>query len=82
MDHLIQLFYVKELSNCNLAIWWHNTDDQSNTQRINWENFSFLKGEFEIKDEWNNQLIGTASKNFEVNIGSLDALLLKLTPIK
>lgn len=50
------------------------------TQRIDWRHFGFLKGEYEIKDIWKNRLIGTTSKNLEVNIDSHDILFYKLTP--
>jgi alpha-galactosidase len=82
MEHLSKLIYVKELSEGNWAICWHNTGDQSFTQRINWKHFSFLKGEYDIKDIWKNQIIGTTSKNLDVNIDSHDILLFKLTPKK
>jgi alpha-galactosidase len=82
MDHLSKLIYVKELSDGNWAICWHNTGDQSYTQRINWEHFTFLKGEFEIKDIWKNRVIGTTSKNLVVNIDTHDVLFFKLSPKK
>jgi len=80
MDHLSKLIYVKELSDGNWAICWHNTGDRSYIQRINWRHFGFLKGEYEIKDIWKNQVIGTTSKNLELDIESHDVLFLKLTP--
>jgi alpha-galactosidase len=82
MDHLSKLIYVKELSDGNWAICWHNTGDQSYKQRINWKHFNFLKGEYEIKDIWKNQVIGTTSKNLELDIESHDVLFFKLTPKK
>ncbi len=82
MDHLSKLIYVKELSDGCWAVCWHNTGDQPYTQRINWKHFTFLKGEFEIKDIWKNQIIGTTSKNLDVNIDSHDVLFYKLTPRK
>ena len=82
MDHLSKLIYVKELSDGSWAVCWHNTGDQPYIQRINWKHFTFLKGEFEIKDIWKNQVIGTTSKNIDVNIDSHDVLFYKLTPRK
>jgi alpha-galactosidase len=82
MDHLSKLIYVKELSDGCWAICWHNTGDQTYTQRINWKHFSFLKGEYEIKDIWKDKVIGTTSKNIEHDIDSHDVLFLKLTPKK
>ena len=82
MDHLSKLIYVKELSDGSWAICWHNSGDKSYTQRINWKHFDFLKGEYEIKDIWKSRMIGTTSKNLELNIDSHDVLLYKLTPKK
>ena len=82
MDHLSKLINVKELSDGSWAVCWHNTGDQPYIQRINWKHFTFLKGEFEIKDIWKNQVIGTTSKNIDVNIDSHDVLFYKLTPRK
>jgi alpha-galactosidase len=82
MEHLSKLIYVKELSDGSWSICWHNTGDQSYKQRIDWKHFSFLKGMFEIKDIWKNQVIGTTSKNIELDIESHDVLFLKLTPKK
>ena len=78
MDHLSKLIYVKELSNGCWAICWHNSGDLTYTQRINWSHFTFLKGEYEIKDIWKNKIIGTTTKNIEVNIASHDILLFRL----
>jgi len=80
MDHLSKLIYVKELSGGCWAICWHNTGDQSYTQRINWKHFSFLKGEYEVRDIWKHQAIGTTSKNIDVDIDSHDVVFFKLTP--
>jgi alpha-galactosidase len=82
MDHISKLIYVKELSGGCWAVCWHNSGDQAFTQRINWPHFTFLKGRFEVKDVWKNQVIGTTGKNFDVKIDSHDVLLVKLTPIK
>ncbi len=64
------------------VVCWHNTGDQSFTQRIDWKHFGFLKGTYDIKDIWKDKVIGTTSKNLEVNIESHDVLFLKLTPAK
>jgi alpha-galactosidase len=80
MNHLSKLIYVKELSGKSWAVCWHNTGDQSYTQRINWSHFTFLKGEYEIKDVWKNKIIGTTTKNLELDIAGHDVLLYILTP--
>jgi len=82
MDHISKLIYVKELSGGCWAVCWHNSGDQAFTQRINWPHFTFLKGRFEVKDVWKNQVIGTTGKNLDAKIDSHDVLLVKLTPIK
>jgi alpha-galactosidase len=82
IDHISKLIYVKELADSSWAICWHNSGEQSYMQRINWSHFTFLKGEYEVKDIWKNKVIGTTSKNLEVNIESHDVLLIKLTLIK
>jgi alpha-galactosidase len=79
MDHLSKRIYVKELSGGDWAICWHNTGDQAYLQRINWEHFGFLQGEYEIRDVWKDQVIGTTAKNVEVEIPSHDVLLYQMS---
>ena len=50
--------------------------------RINWANFSFLAGNYEIRDLWKKQNAGTTAKNFEGKVDALDVILVKLTPVK
>jgi alpha-galactosidase len=82
MDHISKRIYVKELSNGDWAICWHNTGDWAYTQRMNWQHFSFLKGEYEIKDLWQDKIVGTTAINLEVNIDSHDVLLYRFTKKK
>ena len=78
MEHISKLIYVKELSDGNWAICWHNNGNQAYTQRINWKHFSFLKGEYDIYDIWKHKIIGTTSSNMEVDIDTHDVLFYKL----
>ena len=79
MDHLSKKIWTKELSDGNYAICIHNSGDENFIQRINWEHYSFLKGEFEIKDIWLNKVIGSTSKSIDIEIPTHDVLLLKLS---
>ena len=79
MNHLSKLIYVKELSGGDWAICWHNTGDQAYIQRINWVHFGFLQGEYEIRDVWKDKIIGTTTKNMEIEIPSHDVLLYRLS---
>ncbi|WP_075186947.1 glycoside hydrolase family 27 protein [Teredinibacter haidensis] len=78
MKHLDKVIYVKELSNDEWAIAWHNTGDKAFTLRINWKHFDFLNGTYNIKDVWKNKAVGTTHKNMEINIDSHDVVFLKL----
>ena len=82
MDHLSKLIYVKELSKGDWAICWYNSGDQAYTQRMDWEHFTFLKGEYEIRDIWKDKIIGTIAKNMEVNIDSHDVILYRFSKKK
>ncbi len=79
MNHPSKQIWVKELSDNNWAICYHNTGDQTITLRINWSHFGFLTSEYSIKDIWKNKEIGTTAKNIELDIDSHDVILLKLT---
>ena len=82
MEHPSKLIYIKELSDGDWAICWHNTGDQTYTQRITWKHFGFLDGVYEIRDIWQNKVIGTTSKEIEVDIASHDVLLYRLSSVK
>jgi alpha-galactosidase len=82
MDHLSKLIYVKELSKGDWAICWYNSGDQTYTQRMDWKHFSFLKGEYEIRDIWKDKIIGTTAKNIEVDIDSHDIMLCRFSKKK
>ena len=79
MDHPSKRIYVKELSGGDWAICWHNTGDQAYIQRINWAHFTFLQGEYEIRDVWKDKVTGTTAKNTEVEIASHDVLMVRLS---
>jgi alpha-galactosidase len=79
MEHPGKRIYVKELTHGDWAICWHNTGNQAYTQRINWQHFGFLKGEYEIKDIWKNKIVGTTSKNIELSIDTHDVVLYRFT---
>ena len=40
--------------------------------KINWANFSFLAGNYEIRDLWKKKNVGTTAKNFEGKVGEID----------
>lgn len=82
MSHISKLIYVKELSKGDWAICWHNTGNEAFTQRINWKHFTFLNGEYEVKDIWKDKVIGSTTKNMEVNIESHDVLFYRLSKKK
>lgn len=81
MDHISKLIYVKELSEGQWAIAWHNSGDQAFKLRINWSHFKFL-GEktHKIYDVWADKKMGKTGKNIELDIASHDTLFLVLTP--
>ena len=82
MDHPGKQIWVKELSNGCWAICFFNNSDEAVKLKINWTNFTFLTGEYEIRDLWKKQNIGTTAKAFEGKIDPLDVIVVKLTPVK
>jgi alpha-galactosidase len=80
MDHPSKQIWVKELSNNEWAICYHNDGDQSITLRIHWKHFGFLKGACKIYDVWQDKVIGTTEKNRNMELASHDVILLKLIP--
>ena len=82
MDHPGKQIWVKELSNNQWAICYHNSGDQPVTLRINWKHFGFLEGGYNIYDVWQNKVIGTTKKNRTMELASHDVILLKFIPEK
>jgi len=79
MDHPSKDIFVKELSDGNWAICYHNTGDKTVTLRINWKHFGMLKGEYTVHDVWKHKDIGTTSKNWDIEVPTHDVVLYKLT---
>jgi alpha-galactosidase len=82
IDHPSKQIWIKEMSNNEWAVCYHNSGDQSITLRINWEHFGFLKEVYKIYDVWQDKVIGTTRKNRSMDIASHDVILLKLSPEK
>ena len=82
MDHPGKQIWVKELSNGCWAVCFFNNSDEAVKLRINWANFPFLAGNYEIRDLWKKENVGTTAKNFEGKVDPLDVILVKLTPVK
>jgi alpha-galactosidase len=82
MDHPGKQIWVKELSNGCWAVCFFNNSDEAVKLRINWANFPFLAGNYEIRDLWEKKNVGTTAKNFEGKVDPLDVILVKLTPVK
>ena len=82
MDHPGKQIWVKELSNGCWAVCFFNNSDEAVKLRINWANFPFLAGNYEIRDLWMKKNVGTTGKNFEDKVDPLDVILVKLTPVK
>ena len=82
MDHPGKQIWVKELSDGCWAVCFFNDSDEAVKLRINWENFTFLSGNYEIRDLWKKKNIGTTAKHFEGKVDALDAILVKLIPVK
>ncbi|MGA2323915.1 MAG: glycoside hydrolase family 27 protein [Sedimentisphaerales bacterium] len=82
MDHPGKQIWVKELSNGCWAVCFFNNSDEAVKLRINWANFPFVSGNYEIRDLWKKKNVGTTGKNFEDKVDPLDVILVKLTPVK
>ncbi len=82
MDHPGKQIWVKELSDGCWAVCFFNDSDEAVKLRINWANFTFLTGNYEIRDLWKKKNVGTIDKNFEGKVDALDVILVKLTPVK
>lgn len=83
MKHISKRIYLKELAGGAWAVAWHNTGDQSYTQRIDWSHFKQLgSSTYSVKDIWQDKIIGTTGKKMQFDIASHDVLFFKLTPTK
>jgi alpha-galactosidase len=82
MNHPGKQIWVKELSDGCWAVCFFNNSDEAVKLRINWANFTFLAGNYEIQDLWKKKNVGTTAKNFEGKVDALDVILVKLTPVK
>jgi alpha-galactosidase len=82
MDHPGKQIWVKELSDGCWAVCFFNNSEEAVKLRINWANFSFLAGNYEIRDLWKKKNVGITAKNFEDKVDALDVILVKLTPVK
>lgn len=79
MDHPSKDIFIKELSDGNWAICYHNTGDKTVTLRINWQHFGMLKGEYTVRDIWKHKDVGTTSKNWDIEVATHDVVFYKLT---
>jgi hypothetical protein len=62
-------------------VCFFNDSDEAVKLRINWANFTFLTGNYEIRDLWKKKNVGTTGKNFEGKVDALDVILVKLKPV-
>lgn len=74
--------WVKELSNGEWAVCFFNSGNNDMLMRVNWNNLSFLKGTFTIRDLWQKKNIGKTDVNLNVNIPPRDVVLVRLMPAK
>lgn len=78
-EHRGKQIWVKELSNGDWAVCYHNSGAERMTLRVNWEHFTMMKGRYTIKDIWQKKIIGETDKRYEFEIDSHDVILLRLT---
>jgi alpha-galactosidase len=74
--------WVRELSDGKWAVCFFNSGDDNLPLRVNWANFPFLKGVYDIRDVWLKKNLDTTAKDFACKIKPHDAVLLVLTPAK
>jgi alpha-galactosidase len=73
--------WVKELSNGDWAVCFHNSGESSLEIRVNWAHLPFLKGLFKIRELWKGQDVGKTDAGFTARIASHDVVLLRLSPV-
>ena len=82
MDHPGKEIWVKELSKGQWAVCFFNSSDEQMPIRVKWENLSFLKGKFEIRDLWQKKSLGTTASDYTFDVPPHDVALVKLSPVK
>jgi alpha-galactosidase len=81
MKHPGKQIWAKELSNGAWAVCFFNDSDEAVQLRIDWNNLTFLKGSYRVRDLWQRKDLGAASGEFRAPVPAHDVVLLKLTPI-
>ncbi|HKB92461.1 MAG TPA: glycoside hydrolase family 27 protein [Opitutaceae bacterium] len=74
--------WIKELSAGDWAMCVLNTGLSSAEFVVEWNDFSFLKGKYTVRDVWAKKAIGTTSEKYSSRVDSHDVMLFRLTPIK
>jgi alpha-galactosidase len=91
MEHPGKEIWVKELSNGEWAVCFHNTDEVPLKMKITWSHLWILSGKYskyKVRDLWEKTDLGAInlnkkdSEDFTKEIAPHDVLLLKFTPIK
>ena len=82
MKHPGKQIWAKELANGAWAVCFFNDSDEAVQLRIDWNNLTFLKGSYKVRDLWQGKDLGTASGEFRASLPRHDAILLKLTPVQ
>ena len=78
MDHPGKEIWVKELSTGDWGICFLNDSDIDVPLQITWDHFSFLQGEYEMRDIWGKTDLGTTNKPTEFILNSHDVVFLRL----
>ncbi len=50
--------------------------------RIDWDNLTFLKGAYRVRDVWQKKDLGRSEGEFRAPLPSHDVVLLRLTPAR
>ena len=82
MDHPGKQIWAKELSNGEWAVCFFNSSTDQVKVMVNWSYLTFLKGEFDIRDIWHEQDLGSTESNYVADISPHDVVLLRLKPVK
>ena len=74
--------WAKELSNGEWAVCLFNSGDNKMEIKIKWENLSFLKGRYHVRDLWKKRDIGTTDEDYASLMPPHSVVLMRLAPSK
>ena len=82
MEHPGKEIWAKELSAGSWAVCFFNNSESTVRIRVKWENLSFLKGVYGIRDLWQKESLGTTAKDYTGDLAPHDVTVFRLAPVR